>query len=113
MFLKFTVVRLFKLFSMWGYSKNSFCAEDGAFQCETGECIEGKYLCDGEPDCPDSSDENANNCTEWGFATYKVEKEVAGKNYFILTLLDCISRLIGGSRVEYGGAEFCFWNKSK
>lgn len=32
------------------------------FECATGQCIPFSWLCDGEPDCPDGSDENE-HCT--------------------------------------------------
>uniref|UniRef100_A0A915KEP0 Vitellogenin receptor n=1 Tax=Romanomermis culicivorax TaxID=13658 RepID=A0A915KEP0_ROMCU len=37
----------------------------GQFLCETtNQCIEGKWFCDGEPDCKDHSDERHPNCTK-------------------------------------------------
>ncbi|KAG5681486.1 hypothetical protein PVAND_010916 [Polypedilum vanderplanki] len=33
------------------------------FQCNNGECIPMKYLCDGEPDCQDKSDEDQTECS--------------------------------------------------
>lgn len=43
--------------------KSSFCrhwiCQDDQYQCQTGQCIELDWLCDGEWDCTDASDEEA------------------------------------------------------
>lgn len=36
------------------------------FKCRSGECIPMKYTCDGEPDCPDKSDEDPRECFNKG-----------------------------------------------
>lgn len=56
---------MFKVFVLILLSATSFCAEEinntTCWQCEDNKlCISRQKICDGIPDCPDSSDENAN-----------------------------------------------------
>ena len=37
------------------------CAPE-EFVCETGDCLPADKLCDGQPDCPDGSDEKDEYC---------------------------------------------------
>lgn len=36
----------------------------GAFECDNGRCIPTGYVCDGDDDCGDSSDDNRQKCGE-------------------------------------------------
>ena len=41
-----------------------WCAEcpTGQFRCDSGQCVDGRRKCDGQPDCDDASDEH--NCCQ-------------------------------------------------
>jgi Low-density lipoprotein receptor domain class A len=36
------------------------------FQCNNGECIPIKFICDGETDCPEGDDEDPYSCAHKG-----------------------------------------------
>ncbi|XP_046750340.1 uncharacterized protein LOC124413662 [Diprion similis] len=42
--------------------------QDGQFECRNGECIEDLFLCDGEADCSDQSDETRFECSKPKFS---------------------------------------------
>ena len=35
---------------------------DGQWECNSGDCIDANYLCDGTEDCNDDSDESESQC---------------------------------------------------
>lgn len=35
------------------------------FACLNGQCVPGRWRCDGEPECPDGSDEAEETCSKW------------------------------------------------
>ena len=40
-----------------------FACDEHQFQCADGFCIKKNWLCDGEKDCDDGSDEDSNTCS--------------------------------------------------
>ena len=42
------------------------------FACHTGQCIDGRYVCDGINNCSDGSDEDYCNSTGWFFYSLEV-----------------------------------------
>lgn len=49
-------------FSLWAARKTCAPAE---FACLNGQCVPGRWRCDGEPECPDGSDEAEETCSKW------------------------------------------------
>ena len=45
---------------------SSNCTKD-QFTCDNGECKSLSFVCDGDPDCADKSDENEVLCREYLF----------------------------------------------
>ena len=44
------------------YFQGAICSEN-SFVCENGKCIPSVFVCNGEDDCGDNSDEEMNSCT--------------------------------------------------
>uniref|UniRef100_A0A3B4ZHF0 LDL receptor related protein 8 n=1 Tax=Stegastes partitus TaxID=144197 RepID=A0A3B4ZHF0_9TELE len=38
------------------------------FACLNGQCVPGRWRCDGEPECPDGSDEAEETCSKWNYS---------------------------------------------
>lgn len=47
---------------LWAARKTCAPAE---FACLNGQCVPGRWRCDGEPECPDGSDEAEETCSKW------------------------------------------------
>ena len=43
-------------------SQHLYCQEEYEFACSSGQCIAALFKCDGERDCDDGSDDNAEVC---------------------------------------------------
>lgn len=57
------VIFLFSsLFAEYSISKKQKCG-DRTFQCVSGKCIHANFVCDGENDCDDKSDEAPDLCS--------------------------------------------------
>lgn len=46
------------------YAAKKTCAP-AEFACLNGQCVPGRWRCDGEPECPDGSDEAEETCSKW------------------------------------------------
>uniref|UniRef100_A0A8C4SD13 Uncharacterized protein n=1 Tax=Erpetoichthys calabaricus TaxID=27687 RepID=A0A8C4SD13_ERPCA len=57
------VINLFSLFSIFVSFPEQLTCDGGEFLCQDQvTCISENWVCDGEPDCPDNSDENLDRC---------------------------------------------------
>lgn len=57
---------LFSLLSLTAFI-DDFCSDDHEFRCQNGECGSKEWVCDGEADCADSSDEDPKICSKFSF----------------------------------------------
>lgn len=44
------------------------------FACLNGQCVPGRWRCDGEPECPDGSDEAEETCSKWTWKCSDADK---------------------------------------
>lgn len=63
--MKCSVIQFIKLHFFSFAVRQRKCSQR-QFQCRSGECIHISYTCDGEPDCPDHSDEDPKECFNKG-----------------------------------------------
>lgn len=68
---------IFLSFSEYSISKKQKCG-DRTFQCVSGKCIHANFVCDGENDCADKSDEAPDLCST------KQGKDISFILYFII-----------------------------
>lgn len=55
---------LLRVFPLCLRAAKKTCAP-AEFACLNGQCVPGRWRCDGEPECPDGSDEAEETCSKW------------------------------------------------